>query len=264
MMRRHWVWIPWALTALVLAFAIKPAGANMALAVECDIEGTTNTGSWFAGGRQTGISNLQGSSAVLDYYNPAPLFGGTNFWTMVTDGSDYYAQVGWMKYEDHNGHQTDDSVVFAQLDQGVGKYKEAWWVDNGVDPPYWSMYITDAVTAGDEKLYEIYEFNGKWWISYDYNTSLEVTKYFTPDDVEVFSEIHREYESNFPWIETKGDHIAGDTVNTVEANSSKKNQSGTWYNTALNEINTTDVGDLDMDGNTTGDGFEVWDNRCSS
>ncbi|GEM_PF-3479653 len=267
--------MPYLATVVVAVLAINQ-DAEPALATECSLTDANTGGFWFGSAHQTGIADLEGSSAELWNYDPNPIFAASAFWTMLTvEGEAEWAQIGWASV---SGDFWDpkQSGVFLQLLDSTGptlwtgylKSDDTWQYDLDLSG------IEDAVHPTSEDMYEIYTWGSDWWFVYNHDTDAKMvlSRDFDPDEIIVAGEV-QDYASG-----NKGDHAPGHTTgNPLQANLSKKNVNGTWSNTSLtfhestgpfddnpdnpDQDSSTDGVDFD---NFTGDGIRVWDQRCSS
>ncbi|MCI0438192.1 MAG: hypothetical protein L0177_03570 [Chloroflexi bacterium] len=240
-----------ALVSLVISLMSSESSVEAA----CSIQSTTTFDVSIVGGKHENISNLEGARADLWNYDPTPVFdeNPSTFWVMVwKDSPDKWAQIGWIMWGDQ-----DESKVFLQVLPDTGPAITRYRQSDGS----WSSNVSSAVHPTASKQYEVFRFNGEWWLSYDFGGDyFKKGTNWEAEHVRVAGETQT-YEAVAGT--DKGDHFPGDLSNKIQANNVGKNVSGTWSDTSLSEINSgSGNGDSDL-SNSSGDGVRVWDVRCN-
>lgn len=208
------------------------------------------------------VNSIEGVSADLDSYNPTPVYDSSSFWIMLCGPTYiplYYAQIGWEK----NNTQTQEYIFIEYWDRSVPNHGVEW--DYYYDPTTQSWVNTpDYVPIGSINYSISYSSGtGMFYLSFIDGSGLHTLQTsdlgWTPDYLEVLGETHN-YGTGSPI--NLGDHVPGDTVTKVQAQSIQYELNGQFYSSSLTE---KIQGNGDEDGEVDNiPGFRIWDTRCSN
>ena len=208
----------------------------------------------FAGAQRDNISSLSGIKADLWHYNPSPIYKVSLFWVMMDNpgAGTGYVQVGWRK---DDGWSTEK--VWAEgPDVNEPRWTKFWWSSS----PHWrSTAGSHPTSSANYKIVYISEpLTDKFTIYKDGDSfSHAQDDLWTPDRIVIAGE-----------SQNQGDHSPGDTSNHINSNNNKYKTTGSWSDVNWN-WNTGKILDddsrMDLDtNNQSGDGFRIWDPRCSN
>jgi hypothetical protein len=196
------------------------------------------------------VSGIQGGMAVLDAYNPTPVFSSSSFWVMIGIPGyyGYYAQVGWVKWSGDSyehvflQYKDDSDTVWTYY------YKSATdtWVTTPQTVPTGSAYGT------------IYDLSGSFRITFGGGAAYTFSATWVPNRLAVYGETHN-YGTNPNPPPNYGDHVPGDTSNKIQAQVVQYYKNSSWTSASLTYA---------AQGNgaytsTASPGFYIWDTRCS-
>ncbi len=228
-------------TVLISAFLAVFWIANVVPASAVCPSGTHNVK--FTGGQQN-VSSVQGVSALLTSYNPSPVYEVTSFWVMLhKNGSlNDYGQVGWIKFPSYQ-----NEYVYCEFNIG-GAWARLFYNQQNNN---WQVDQPSTIPASIEGYFVTYT-PGQLTVQYDNGYQLPFYCPWVPDNVEVYGETQNYGAAN------AGDHMPGDSVNKVLANTIMKKVNGSWSWASLAMIKQG-WGNYDTSGATHG--FYIWDTR---